>query len=35
MSRLRAKVDRGFAWPMLCTVKGRGYALRSRPDLLA
>lgn len=32
MSRLRAKVDRGFAWPMLRTVKGQGYALRSRPD---
>ena len=32
MSRLRAKVDRGFAWPMLRTVKGVGYALRSRPD---
>ena len=32
MSRLRAKVDRGFAWPMLCTVKGQGYALRSRPE---
>lgn len=32
MSRLRAKVDRGFAWPMLHTVKGHGYALRSRPD---
>lgn len=32
MSRLRAKVDRGFAWPMLWTVKGQGYALRSRPD---
>ncbi|NIJ39392.1 two-component system OmpR family response regulator [Sphingopyxis panaciterrae] len=32
MSRLRAKVDRGFAWPMLYTVKGHGYALRSRPD---
>ncbi|WP_428678641.1 winged helix-turn-helix domain-containing protein [Sphingopyxis sp.] len=32
MSRLRAKVDRGFAWPMLQTVQGRGYALRSRPD---
>jgi len=32
MSRLRAKVDRGFAWPMLWTVTGRGYALRSRPD---
>ena len=32
MSRLRAKVDRGFDWPMLHTVKGRGYALRSRPE---
>lgn len=32
MSRLRAKVDRGFGWPMLHTVKGHGYALRSRPD---
>lgn len=32
MSRLRAKVDRGFSWPMLCTVKGHGYTLRSRPD---
>lgn len=32
MSRLRAKVDRGFGWPMLRTVKGVGYTLRSRPD---
>ncbi|MBJ7499025.1 MAG: response regulator transcription factor [Sphingopyxis sp.] len=32
MSRLRAKVDRGFDWPMLHTVKGEGYQLRSRPD---
>lgn len=32
MSRLRAKVDRGFDWPMLHTVKGQGYRLRSRPD---
>ena len=32
MSRLRAKVDRDFAWPMLRTVKGHGYTLRSRPD---
>lgn len=32
MSRLRAKVDRGFAWPMLRTVKGQGYALSSQPD---
>lgn len=31
MSRLRAKVDRGFAWPMLHTVKGEGYALLSSP----
>ena len=30
MSRLRAKVDRGFDWPMLHTVKGVGYTLRSR-----
>jgi two-component system OmpR family response regulator len=32
MSRLRAKVDRDFDWPMLLTVKGMGYTLRSRPD---
>lgn len=32
MSRLRAKVDQGFDWPMLQTVKGMGYTLRSRPD---
>lgn len=32
MSRLRAKVDRGFDWAMLHTVKGQGYRLRSRPD---
>ena len=32
MSRLRNKVDRGFDWPMLHTVKGVGYRLRSRPD---
>ena len=32
MSRLRAKIDRDFGWPMLRTVKGMGYALRSRPD---
>ncbi|HMO76532.1 MAG TPA: response regulator transcription factor [Sphingopyxis sp.] len=35
MSRLRARIDRGFAWPMLRTVKGEGYALRSSPDSLA
>lgn len=29
MSRLRAKVDRGFAWPMLITERGHGYGLRS------
>jgi DNA-binding response OmpR family regulator len=27
MSRLRAKLDRGFARPMLRTIKGKGYAL--------
>lgn len=32
ISRLRARIDRGFAWPMLRTMKGEGYALRSRPD---
>ena len=32
MSRLRAKIDRGFDWPMLQTVKGVGYTLRSRPE---
>lgn len=31
VSRLRAKIDRGFAWPMLRTVKGRGYALYPAP----
>jgi DNA-binding response OmpR family regulator len=29
ISRLRAKLDRGFDWPMLRTVKGAGYALVS------
>jgi two-component system, OmpR family, response regulator len=29
MSRLRAKVDRGFDWPMLMTARGHGYGLRS------
>lgn len=32
MSRLRTRIDRDFSWPMLRTVKGQGYALRSRPD---
>lgn len=32
VSRLRGRIDRGFGWPMLMTVKGRGYALRTRPD---
>ena len=32
MSRLRAKVDGGFAWPMLRTVKGQSYVLSSQPD---
>lgn len=27
VSRLRSKLDRGFDWPMLKTVKGAGYAL--------
>nr|WP_250890666.1 response regulator transcription factor [Sphingobium nicotianae] len=27
VSRLRARLDRGFAWPMLRTVRGAGYAL--------
>lgn len=29
MSRLRAKLDHGFDWPMLMTVRGHGYGLRS------
>lgn len=33
MSRLRTRIDRNFAWPMLRTVKGQGYALISRPPL--
>lgn len=33
MSRLRTRIDQGFAWPMLKTVKGRGYLLQSHPDL--
>ena len=35
MSRLRARVDAGFAFPMLRTVKGVGYALVSRAGALA
>jgi two-component system OmpR family response regulator len=27
MSRLRAKIDRDFDWPLLRTIKGKGYAL--------
>ena len=27
VARLRAKIDRGFDWPMLHTIKGEGYAL--------
>lgn len=30
VSRLRAKLDRGFAWPMLRTVRGSGYCLRAK-----
>jgi len=26
---LRARVDRGFGWPMLVTGRGHGYGLRS------
>lgn len=33
MSRLRAKIDRGFDWPMLHTVKGLGYRLVTAPQL--
>lgn len=32
VSRLRAKLDRGFAIPMLVTDKGRGYRLIERAD---
>ncbi|TGX38828.1 winged helix family transcriptional regulator [Sphingomonas naasensis] len=32
VSRLRAKLDRGFAAPMLVTDKGRGYRLIARAD---
>ncbi|ATY34655.1 transcriptional regulator [Sphingomonas psychrotolerans] len=32
VSRLRAKLDRGFAVPMLVTDKGRGYRLIDRAD---
>ncbi|WP_241241821.1 winged helix-turn-helix domain-containing protein [Sphingobium algorifonticola] len=31
--RLRSKIDRDFAWPMLRTVKGAGYALYREPPL--
>lgn len=34
MSRLRAKVDRGYAWPMLMTERGYGYGIRCAPDAL-
>jgi len=33
VSRLRAKLDRGEAWPMLRTVRGRGYCLIA-PDAI-
>lgn len=29
VSRLRSRIDRGYSWPMLQTVKGEGYLLRS------
>lgn len=31
VSRLRAKLDRDFEWPMLRTLKGQGYLLQPRP----
>jgi two-component system OmpR family response regulator len=30
VSRLRAKLDRGFPWPMLHTIRGSGYCLETR-----
>ncbi len=30
MSRLRARIDHGHSWPLLHTVKGQGYCLRTR-----
>ncbi len=30
MSRLRSRIDHGYAWPLLHTVKGIGYCLRTR-----
>lgn len=32
MSRLRAKIDRGFARPLIETVKGRGYRFTAAPE---
>jgi len=32
VSRLRARLDRGFDWPMLRTVRGAGYALMTGGD---
>lgn len=34
MSRLRSRVDRGERFPMLRTIKGRGYALVSRSGIM-
>jgi two-component system OmpR family response regulator len=31
ISRLRGKVDRGFARPLIHTVRGAGYSLEDRP----
>jgi two-component system OmpR family response regulator len=34
MSRLRAKVDKGFEQPLIHTVRGIGYSLTSQPEAL-
>jgi two-component system OmpR family response regulator len=34
VSRLRAKLDHGFDWPMLRTVRGQGYGLVTAPDAM-
>jgi two-component system OmpR family response regulator len=34
MSRLRAKVDKGFSPALIHTVRGIGYSLTTRPDAL-
>jgi len=34
VSRLRQRIDHGFAWAMLRSAKAHGYALASTPDAL-